>query len=353
VRGFLDILSGGENCGGIEYNIHVMAVQYKDYYKILGLERSATEKEIKSAYRKLARQFHPDVNPTAESKFKEINEAYEVLSDPEKRKMYDNLGSNWREGASFEMPQGHEGFNVHFDNLGGLGGAFGAGGFSDFFDMIFGQAGMSGAGGGHGGPRQHQRNVEFGSRFEQFNQPRGGRQSHQQPVDLDLHQNLDVDLEDLFQEGKKNIIITLPGEKPHAVTVKIPKGVHPGQKIKLSGQGRHLHGQNGNLYLTIHVKPHPVYQLEAPHLIYEAHIPIPDLALGTEIVVPTMEGKVNLKIPERTEAGKKLRLKGRGLPGKTPSENGDLFVKIKARFPATLSDEQRKLYEALKNLEKQ
>jgi len=325
-----------------------MAVQYKDYYKILGLERTATEKEIKSAYRKLARQFHPDVNPSAESKFKEINEAYEVLSDPEKRKMYDNLGSNWREGASFEMPPGAQGFNVNFDNLGGFGGAFGGGGFSDFFDMIFGQAaGMQ----GRGGPRQHQRNVEFGTGFEQFAHPHGARQARQQAVDLDLHQTLEIDLEDLFRETKKNLTIALPGEKPHSVTVKIPSGVHPGQKIKLSGQGRQLQGQAGNLYLTIQIKPHALYQLESPNLIYEASVPIPDLVLGTEIVVPTMDGKVNLKIPERTEPGKKLRLKGKGLPGKTSADNGDMLVKIKAKFPSHLSAEERELYQSLQSLE--
>jgi curved DNA-binding protein len=320
-----------------------MAVQYKDYYKILGVDRSASEKEIKSAYRKLARQYHPDVNPGKEDQFKDINEAYEVLSDADKRQRYDSLGANWRHGSNFETPPGYEGFN--FQDLGGMGG-FGGAGFSDFFDMIFGQMGMAG-GMGAGGGRQHQRNVEFGPGYEQFTS-HGGRGQTQAQEDLDVTTSIDLDLADLFAENPKKNIQLSSGKN---ITVKIPKGIKPGGRIKLTGEGHQRGGRKGNLYLTVNVRPHPDYKIEDNNLVYEASIPIPDLALGTEIVVPTMQGKVTMKVPERTEPGKKLRIKGRGLPGKTPSENGDMDVRIKAKFPDKLSDEERKLYEQLKTLE--
>jgi curved DNA-binding protein len=318
-----------------------MAVQYKDYYKILGVDRNASDKEIKSAYRKLARQYHPDVNDGNEDKFKEINEAYEVLGDPDKRKRYDNLGANWQDGANFEAPPGYEGFNVHFGDMGGFGGGFGQGGsFSDFFDMIFGQ--MAG-GGMHAGPRQHQRHVEYGDNY--YGQAPSPKQEVQQSIDLSL--------EELVSGGEKNILVGYEGQKPKPISVKIPKGVKPGQKIKLSGAIQLQGNQKADLYLTIHLKPHPLYQVEENNLVYDAAIAIPDLALGTEITVPTLQGNVTLKIPERTEPGKKLKLKGRGLPGKTAEDNGDMLVRVKAKFPSALSDEARDLYTKLKALEKE
>lgn len=322
-----------------------MSVQFKDYYKILGVERTASEKEIKSAYRKLARQYHPDVNKGAEEKFKEINEAYEVLSDPEKRNRYDNLGSSWRHGASFEPPPGYEGFNINFEDIGGLGG-FGASGFSDFFDILFGQMGMTGSAGG----RRHQHNVEFGPGFETFQKTRTVKP--QRKTDLDIHQNLELTLEDLFSADKKNLLIQRGSGKPQSVSVKIPKGIKPGQKIKLSGQGQSSAGKSGDLYLTITLRQHPLYQLEDRNLIHEAAVPIHDLVLGTEITVPTIQGKVHLKIPELTEPGKKLRLKGRGLPGKTSEDTGDLLVRVRAMFPDSLSSEEKTLYESIRNLHK-
>lgn len=326
-----------------------MSVQYKDYYKILGVERSASDKEIKSAYRKLARQYHPDVNQGNEDKFKEINEAYEVLSDPEKRKRYDSLGANWRHGANFQPPPGYEqhfgGFS--FDDIGGMGG-FGGGQFSDFFDILFGQMGMAGAGPG----RQHQFNVEFGPEGFQQHAPRGGarrgQRTQQAPskADLDVHQTLELDVEDLFTAEAKPLVVGYGGG-----TVKIPKGVRPGQKIKLAGQGQQQGGIRGDLYLTVKLKPHPVYQVEDnKHLVLDMDVPIPDLALGTELVVPTPRGKITLKIPERTQPGKKMRLKGQGLPGKSAEETGDLFVKLKGTFPEAMSDAEREHYEALRTL---
>ena len=185
-----------------------MAVQYKDYYQILGVDRGATEKEIKSAYRKLARQYHPDVNPQAEDKFKDINEAYEVLGDADKRKRYDTLGANWQNGSSFEPPPGFDGQNIHFGDMGGFGG--GAGGFSDFFDMLFGQMGMQG---GAGGFHPHQQHVEFnqdafGGRSAGR---RGGRSAGIRREDLDVTQTLEVELEDFFNDAKKTIQISYDG----------------------------------------------------------------------------------------------------------------------------------------------
>ncbi len=325
-----------------------MAVQFKDYYQILGVGRQATEKEIKSAYRKLARKYHPDINPSAEAQFKDINEAYEVLSDPEKRKRYDSLGANWREGASFEPPPGFEGYNVHFGDMGGFGGGMGGGTFSDFFDMIFGQVGMAGA-----GPRQHQRHVEYGPGFESHmgqHAPRQARPGKNRLRELDIEQPITLTLEDLFRETPKAIQLRKPDGGTKTLTVKIPKGIKPGGKIKLSGEGQAAGNHRGDLLLVVQLAPHPLYQVENNDLIYELPLSIPDMALGTEAIVPTLAGKVTLKIPERTEPGKKLRLRGKGLPGKTPADNGDLLVKLKTKFPASLSEEERRLYTELKNL---
>lgn len=325
-----------------------MTVHYKDYYKILGVERNATEKEIKSAYRKLARKFHPDVNPEAADKFKDINEAYEVLSDKDKRQRYDALGANWRHGAEFQPPPGFEGFNVHFQDIGDMGG-FGGGTFSDFFEALFGQMGM----GGHPGAGPQ---MDFGD-FGAFHQPHGGHARQQQQrgpskKELDVTQNIDLNLDDLFQEGvKKNILIKDARGMTKSLSVKIPKGIKPGGKIKLSGQGAEYNGRKGDMYLKVQIVKHPDFSIEDNNLIYEAKISIPDLALGTEIVVPTMQGRVTMKIPQRTEPGKKLRIKGRGLPGKSESDNGDLYVKIKPQFPEDLSKEERELYEKLRELE--
>ncbi len=320
-----------------------MAVQFKDYYKILGVDRNASEKEIKSAYRKLARQYHPDVNPSAEDQFKDINEAYEVLGDPDKRRRYDSLGANYRHGSSFEPPPGFEGMNINFQDLG-------AGGFSDFFDMIFGQMGMGQPGGG----RRHQQHVEFGPGFQGFGggNPRGaaGRQAQQQQMDLDIQQSIELNLEDFFSEDKKTIQLAYPNGGVKSLSVKIPKGLKPGGKIKLKGEGQSAYGQKGDLYLTVRVRPHPLYQVEDLNLIHDVAVPIPDLALGTEVVVPTMQGNITLKIPERTEPGKKLRIKGRGLPGKTTEESGDLYVRVKGVFPTQLNDLEREHYQALKAL---
>lgn len=313
-------------------------VAYKDYYQLLGVDRKATEKEIKSAYRKLARQYHPDVNPGAEAKFKEINEAYEVLGDPQKRQMYDNLGSNWQHGANFNAG-GAEG---QWQDM-GFGG--GSGVFSDFFDMIFGQMGAGQAGGN--------RNVHFsmgGDPFSAggFQQQHTRSQPKAKPVDLDVTQPLSLDLDDIWGEATTQTVLIKDGRgSTKSLSVKIPKGIRPGKKIKLADQGLEQGGRRGHLYLEIKVRPHAVYQLEGDNLVVDVPLSASQLLLGAEVSVPTPQGAVTLKIPERTEPGKKLRIKGRGLPGGTSSTQGDLFAKLKLRMPSELTAEQRQVLESL------
>jgi curved DNA-binding protein len=328
-----------------------MSVQYKDYYQVLGVERSATEKAIKTAYRKLAREYHPDVNPGAEARFKEINEAYDVLSDPDKRKRYDSLGANWRSGSTFEPPPGYTGAS-----FGDMGDFSGASGFSDFFDLIFGQMGMGGA----ADPRQ--RHMQFGTQgfggFEGVGTgPRSRRTAAPSPQaakDLDIHHTVNLTLEELVAGSPKTVQLRTPDGRTRTLAVTIPPGIRPAQKIKLTGEGREgSRGRRGNLLLTVQIQPHPLFQLDGSDLLYEVALPVPDLALGTTLRVPTLQGDVSLKIPERTEPGKRLRVKGRGLPGKTAAETGDLYVRVKALFPSSWSDEERRLYHQLQSLQNQ
>ena len=320
-----------------------MGVQYKDYYQILGVSKTATEKEIKSAFRKLARQHHPDMSTGSEAKFKELNEAYEVLSDPEKRRRYDSLGSDWRHGRPFEPPPGSAGF--------GNAGFSGSGDFSDFFESIFG--GMGGMGGGRTSSSSAGGGGDPFDMFQQFSTGGGrsratGRQSASaSSQDLNIEVSLALSLDDLVRPTKRSVV--LPTKK--TVTVTIPKGTVPGSKIKLKGQGHQAGHQVGDVYLTVVLKPHPQYQVDGLNLIVDLKLPFPDLVLGTTREVPSLEGSVKLTIPAGTEPGKKLRLKGKGLPGKTASENGDLLVKIGVVMPSELTDDVRRHYQALKDIE--
>lgn len=345
-------------------------MQYKDYYEILGVKREASAAEIKSAYRKLARKFHPDVNKTkeAEQKFKDLNEAYEVLSDKEKRQRYDSLGANWQDGASFTPPPGFEGLNfggggaqnIRFEDLGG---------FSDFFGSIFGD--MMGGGGTR---KSHSQRVHYqdfggfgGGGF-------GGGQTQRQTAqpkaqDLDITQTLHISAKDLF--GKKPIPVKFklmekchycpPGggfcpqcgstgiiSEQKGVNVKLPTDVQDGQKIRLKGEGKtDGHGNKGDLYLKISIKDSE-YQVDGVNLTKEVEITPSQAALGCKKDIQTLHGNIGIKIPAGTSGT--LRLKSLGLP-KKDGGYGDLNAKIKIIIPKKLSDKEIELYKKLAELE--
>ena len=314
-----------------------MSLEYKDYYKILGVTKSATQEEIGKAYKKLARKHHPDLNQgdkKSEERFKELNEAHEVLKDPEKRRMYDQLGPNWQHGQNFQRPPGFE--NMRFS---GAGGDFASAGFSDFFETLFGRGGgnFSGAtfgnmGGGMGG------GSPFGRAFNQ--QPRKGR---------DVEANLSLTLEEAFHGGKKVLTLSgAPSVGPRSLEVAIPEGVRNGAKIRLSGQGDP--GVNGapagDLYLKVALHPHPNFQLDDADISYDLHLMPWDAALGVTATVPTLSGMVEIKIAPGTGSGKKLRLRGKGLG--SGKNKGDQFVRIVVDVPEPATPEIKKLWEQLR-----
>jgi len=325
-----------------------MSVEYKDYYKILGVSKNASQEEIGKAYKKLARKHHPDLNQgdkKSEERFKELNEAHEVLKDPEKRKMYDQLGPNWQHGQNFQRPPGFE--SMHF---GGSGADFGSSGFSDFFEAVFGRggasfSGMGGSGGfssasfgGRGGNMGGQ--SPFGRAFNQ--QPRKGR---------DVEANFSLTLEEAFHGGKKVLTLSgAPGVGPRSLEVTIPEGVKNGAKIRLSGQGDPgLNGAPaGDLYLKVALHPHPHFHLDDADVIYDLHLAPWDAALGVTATVPTLSGMVEIKIAPGTGSGKKLRLRGKGLgSGKA---KGDQFVRIAVDVPEPIAPEVKKLWEQLREV---
>ena len=359
-------------------------MKYKDYYEILGVKRDASAQEIKSAYRKLARKYHPDVNKTkeAEAKFKDINEAYEVLSDTNKRNRYDSLGSNWQGGAEYTPPPGFENFSFNFNNGGAQTFEFGnAGGFSDFFSSLFGdmmgatqtsstrgrsRGGFSGfdfGGAGFNGG-------DFGSPYS-TGSTRGTRQTKKtQSEDLDITKNINLTAKEIFDGGAVNISFTQMDKcshcsgagycsycggtgivsSPKSVKVKIPKGVKEGQKIRLKGEGRKDdYGRSGDLYLIVHFKDSN-YQIDGADLTKEIEITPPVAVLGGQREIDTLHGKINIKIPAGVSSGKTLRLKKLGLP--KDGGYGDLNVKIKIVIPENLSNKEKELYKQLAEFEK-
>ncbi len=303
-------------------------MEYKDYYKVLGVERKASQDDIKRAYRKLARKYHPDVNknPGAEDQFKDLGEAYEVLRDPEKRAAYDQLGSNWQRGQDFEPPPN---WGQDFDFQGtGQAHAGAASGFSDFFENLFGGGGFRTSGFHHGGG--------FKSRGE------------------DQHARIQIELEDAFSGATRQITlrsqeIDAQGQvriTPRTLNVKIPKGIKPGQNIRLAGQGSPGlgGGPSGDLYLEVAFKPHRHFRIEGRDLFLDLPLTPWEAALGAKIKIPTLTGKVDLKIPEASQSGRKLRLKERGLPGSPP---GDLYVELSIHTPPSQNESVRGLYEQL------
>lgn len=329
-----------------------MSVQYKDYYEILGVPRTASDKEIRSAYRKLARKYHPDVNAGEDKKFKDINEAYEALSDPEKRRMYDSLGSNWHQGQNFSPPPGFGGFGggggagyqeINLNDLfGGAGGGMSGGaGFSDFFEALFGQSmGMGGMGG-----MGQQSGFQDASRRQSGHHTRSASPKQ----DLNVEQPLPLSLEEVAQGATRSVYLQHSGK---TVSVNIPKGVHTGAKIRLAGEGQAGRGgQRGDAFLRVSYQPHPQFQVDGNHLIYEAPMPVPDLVLGGEIRVPTLGGEGSVTIPPGTQPGRMLRLKGQGLPDKG-GKTGDLLVRLKAVIPESPTEREKALYAELRELDR-
>ena len=285
-------------------------MEYKDYYKILGVARDASQEDIKKAYRKLARKYHPDVSKeaNAEDKFKEVGEAYEVLRDAQKRAQYDQFGSNYRHGQSFNPPPDWE------EDIGGFGG----GNFSSFFENMFrGGGGMGGMGG-----------AGMGDNFFAKGQ--------------DVNAKITISLEDAFNGATKTIRRPAGASQGGTINVKIPAGIESGKKIRLNGQGKAGMGAKpGDLYIEINIAPHKLYRLEGRDIYLDLPLAPWEAALGAKVTVPTLAGKINLTIPSGARSGQKMRLKGRGLPGKEP---GDEFVILQIMTPAADSDKAKKLY---------
>jgi len=301
-------------------------MEFKDYYKTLGLERDASQDDIKRTYRKLARKYHPDVSAEAdaEERFKEVSEAYEVLKDPEKRAAYDQLGNDWRQGQEFRPPPGwDQGFEFHDGSHAGGGPEA----FSDFFESLFGGAGF---GQSFGGSRQRQFHAEGN----------------------DTRARIMIDIEDAYQGAKRQITLKhselgddgRPRVRERTLNVTIPKGVTEGQQIRLAGQGEPGVGQGkaGDLYLEIHFHPHRSYHLEGKNLYVDLPLAPWEAALGATVRVPTPTGGVDVKIPANSKRGGKLRLKGRGLPAREP---GDLYVVLQVVQPPANTEAEKDAYE--------
>jgi curved DNA-binding protein len=305
-------------------------MDYKDYYKILGVARDASQDEIKGVYRRLARKYHPDVSKekNAEDRFKEVQEAYEVLKDPEKRAAYDQLGSNWRSGQEFRPPPD---WGKDFEFTTSFGGPGEDGGFSDFFSSLFGARSPFGQQGGPG--------------------RRGFARSGEDHV-----AKIEIDLEDAFRGGTQTIELKSPqlsddgrvAVKPRTLRVTIPAGVIEGQRIRLTGQGSAGIGGGpaGDLYLEIGLRPHRLFEVEGRDVTLTLPIAPWEAALGATIQTPTLAGPVDLRIPSGAKSGQRLRLKGRGLPGATP---GDQYVVLKIVLPPVDTPEARAFFEKMKN----
>ncbi len=320
-----------------------MAANYKDYYKILGVGRNASEKEVKSAFRKLARKYHPDVNPgdkAAEEKFKEVSEAYEVLSDKEKRARYDQFGQYWQQvGAGGQrpgqgpggVPPGWEGFTFDFGGFEQPGGYqervdFGGGesGFSDFFEMLFGA----------GTQRARQGRQATGGQARRPRAPIKGQ---------NIEADLEISFEDAFTGARKEF--TLDGRR---IELTIPKGVKDGQKMRLSGQGREGPGGRGDLIVTIRIRPHQVFERKGDDLHVEAPVDYVTAALGGEVPIPTPTGRVTMKVPPGTSSGRTFRLPGQGMPKMNQDSRGDLYARVRIQLPEVLSQKERELLEEIR-----
>ncbi|HEY4695609.1 MAG TPA: DnaJ C-terminal domain-containing protein [Candidatus Hydromicrobium sp.] len=313
-------------------------VDYKDYYKVLGVNKGASQDEIKKAYRKLARKYHPDANPNdpkAEEKFKEIGEAYEVLKDPQKKSRYDQLGANWKQyasaGASAGWPGG--GGRTYTYDFGGKGFNFEdlGSGFSDFFEMFFGRG-------------ADERFSDSGSDFSsQFG--RGTRTTTMQKGQ-DMQSSLSITLREAYSGTQRSLRLQRE-EKVRTINVKIPKGIKDGGKIRVTGEGEKgsTGGPAGDLYLIVNIAPHNFFTRKGDDLYCEVPVTIKEAFYGSKIDMPTFNGKVIVKVPPKTQGGKTLRLKGKGMPKLRSSGFGDLYAKIKMVLPEKLTNEQKKHFD--------
>ena len=314
-------------------------MEYKDYYKILGVDRTASEKDIKSAFRRLARQHHPDVNPNdpgAEERFKEINEAYEVLSDPEKRRKYDQLGADWRrwqqtggrpgdfDWSRWSAGEPGGGVHVRYGTPEDLEDLFGGGSpFSDFFSQIFGGMGAGSGGGG----------------FQYEIRPHRG-QDYEQPVEITLGEAYAGTSRILQRDG-------------HRVEIKIPPGAKTGTRVRMSGEGGSGVGGGpaGDLYLRLKVLPDQQFDRKGDDLYTAVSVDLYTMVLGGEVPVPTMAGAVVLSIPAGTQNGRTFRLRGKGMPRlRQPDQRGDLYVKAEVRLPTHLGPREQELFEELRRV---
>jgi DnaJ-class molecular chaperone len=324
-------------------------MEFKDYYATLGVTKASTDKEIKQAFRKLARKHHPDVNPgdkQAELRFKEINEAYEVLGDPAKRKKYDELGANWRMYEQAEAQGGPNPFAGRWNvNMGGPGGGGGfrtmtkeemedlfgdANPFSDFFTTFFGGAERGAAG-----------------------ESRRGRGRSRQRPGRDVEHEIELTLEEAYQGTTRRLALKHDGHA-RTVDVRIPAGVGDGSRVRVSGEGEHGVGgaAAGDLYLRVRLVPHPEFERKGRDLYVKVSLPVTTAVLGGEAEVRTLDGKpVRLRIPPLTQNGQVFRLKGYGMPKVGhPQDKGDLYARIDAQLPTAISPAEREHYEALAKL---
>lgn len=312
-------------------------MEYKDYYDIMGVKRDATQDELKRSYRKLARKYHPDVSQEADAevKFKEVGEAYEVLKDPEKRAAYDQLGSQWQAGQDFHPPPG---WDAGFEFSGGgpearsheaSGPDLGA--FSDFFESLYGRDY------GRGGARSTHRQQGYQIRGE------------------DHHAKVIVDLADSYKGATRSITLQIPEltadghvtTRARTLKVRIPRGIRQGQQIRLAGQGGAGYGggEAGDLYLEVEFGPNSQYRVEGADIYLDLPLAPWEAALGATVKVPTPSGAIDLKVPPNSQAGKKLRLKGRGIPAR---QAGDLYVVLQIALPPADNEENRRIYEQMK-----